>query len=111
MKTYIAFAVLAVSFCFFSCKKKQPENVPVPKAGPPAQAYGGAVTKASGPQNGQAAAVSTSPVFSQNPLAAPGNYLKTTVGHVKEARDAGALYEKTAKDGLKSLDLNNTGGN
>jgi len=95
MKTYIAFAVLAVSFCFVSCKKKQPENVPVPKAEPPAQA----------------AAVSTAPVFSQNPLTAPGNYLKTTVGHVKEARDARALYEKTAKDGLKSLDLNNTGGN
>lgn len=96
MKTYITSAILAVSFCLVSCKKKQPENVPVPKAEPPAQA---------------AAAPSTAPVFSQNPLTAPGNYLKTTVGHVKEARDASALYEKTAKDGLKSLDLNNTGGN
>ncbi|MDP2865875.1 MAG: hypothetical protein Q8O90_06505 [Elusimicrobiota bacterium] len=94
MKTYITFAVLA--FCFVSCKKKQPENVPVPKAEPAAQT---------------AAAVSTAPVFSQNPLAAPGNYLKTTVGHVKEAKDAKALFEKTAKDGFKNLDLNNTGGN
>lgn len=94
MKTCFTFAILAASFCFVSCKKKQPENVPVPKAGPP-----------------QAAAVSTAPAFSQNPLAAPGNYLKTTVGHVKEAKDARALYEKTAKDGLKNLDLNNTGGN
>jgi hypothetical protein len=96
MKTNIAFAILAVSSCFVSCKKKQPENVPVPKAEPPPQT---------------AAAASTAPVFSQNPLTAPGNYLKTTVGHVKEAKDARALYEKTAKDGLKSLDLNNTGGN
>lgn len=96
MKTCITFAVLAVSFCLVSCKKKQPENVPVPKAEPPARA---------------SAAVSTAPVFSQNPLTAPGDYLKTTVGHVKEAKDARALYEKTAKDGLKGLDLNNTGGN
>ena len=96
MKIYLTFAILAVSFCFVSCKKKQPESVPVPKAGPAAET---------------AAAASTAPVFSQNPLTAPGNYLKTTVGHVKEAKDARALYEKTAKDGLKSLDLNNTGGN
>lgn len=96
MKIHIAFAVLAVSFCLVSCKKKQPENVPVPKAEPPAQT---------------AAVASTATVFSQDPLTAPGNYLKTTVGHVKEAKDARALYEKTAKDGLKSLDLNNTGGN
>lgn len=95
MKTYRTLAIIAVAFGFVSCKKKQPETVPVPKAEPPAQA----------------AAVSTAPVFSQNPLTAPGNYLKTTVGHVKEAKDAKALYEKTAKDGLKSLDLNNTGGN
>lgn len=90
MNTRIAFAILAVSFCFVSCKKKQPENVPVPKATPPAQT---------------AAAVSTAPVFSQNPLAAPGNYLKTTVGRVKEAKDAKALFEKTAGDRLKNLDL------
>jgi len=96
MKTYITLAIIAVASGFASCKKKQPENVPVPKAEPPAQT---------------AAAVSTAPVFSQNPLTAPGNYLKTTVGHVKEARDAKALFEKTAKDGLKNLDLNNTGGN
>lgn len=97
MKTKILLAVLAVSFCSVSCKKKQPESVPVPKDVPPPRTA--------------LAAVSTAPVFSQDPLKAPGNYLKTTVGHVKEAKDAKVLFEKTAKDELKSLDLNNTGGN
>ncbi len=91
MKTCIPLAILAVAFGFTSCKKKQPETVPVPKAEPPAQA---------------APAVSTSPVLSQNPLTAPGNYLKTTVGRVKEAKDAKALFEKTAGDRLKNPDLN-----
>jgi len=96
MKTFITLAIIAVAFGFASCKKKQPENVPVPKAEPTAET---------------AAAASTAPVFSRNPLTAPGNYLKTTVGHVKEAKDAKALFEKTAGDELKNLDLNNTGGN
>ncbi len=96
MKTRIAFAILAAALGFASCKKKQPETVPVPKAEPPPMT---------------AAAVSTAPVFSQNPLEAPGNYLKTTVGHVKEAKAAKALFEKTALDEMKSADLNNTGGN
>jgi len=95
MKKYLALAIIAVSFGLSSCKKKQPEPIPVPKAGTAAPA----------------AAVSTAPVFSQNPLTAPGNYLKTTVGHVKEAKEAKALYEKTAKEELNSVDLNNTGGN
>ena len=77
-------------------KKKQPETVPVPKAAPPPRT---------------AAAISTAPAFSQDLLTAPGNYLKTTVGHVKEAKAAKALFEKAAKDELKSADLNNTGGN
>lgn len=96
MKTCITAAVIGLAFGLSACKKKPPESVPVPKTEPPAAA---------------AVAVSTAPGFSQNPLTAPGNYLKTTVGHIKEAKEAKALYEKTAKDGLKSLDLNNTGGN
>ena len=95
-KTCFTLALIAAAFVAGACKKKTPETVPVPKAEPPAQT---------------AAAVSTAPVFSQDPLAAPGNYLRTSVGHVKEAKAAKALYEKTAKDELGSLDLQNTGGN
>ncbi len=96
MKTYLTLALIAAAFVSGACKKKPPENVPVPKAGPPAQT---------------AAAVSTAPALSQNLLTAPGNYLKTAVGHVKEAKAAKALYEKTAKDELGRLDLGNAGGN
>ena len=96
MKTYITLMIIAAAFGFSACKKKEPEKIPVPKAEPPPQT---------------AALVSSAPVFSQNLLTAPGNYLKTTVGHVKEAKAAKALFEKTAKDELKSADLNNTGGN
>ena len=95
MKSYITLAVIALAFGFSACKKKQPETIPVPKTGPAASE----------------AAVSTAAVFSQNPLTAPGNYLKNTVGHVKEAKEAKALYEKAAKEGLNGLDLDNTGGN
>ena len=95
MKKIITVVFVLAGACA-ACKKKQPEPIPVPKAEPPVQT---------------AAAVSTAAVFSQNPLTAPGNYLRTTVGHVKEAKDAKALFETTAKDELKSLDLNNTGGN
>ena len=94
MKNVTIAAFFAFIAVLAACKKKPPETVPVPKAEPPAQA-----------------AVSTAPVFSQNPLTAPGNYLKTTVGHVKEAKAAKALFETTAKDEHNSLDLNNTGGN
>ncbi len=96
MKTFFKLALIAAVAALVSCKKKQPETVPVPKAEPPPRT---------------AAAVSTAPAFSQNLLEAPGNYLKTTVGHVKEAKAARALFEKTARDELKSADLNNTGGN
>lgn len=89
----IAAALCAISFS--GCKKRQPENIPQPKAETAAQER----------------PVSTAPAVNQNPLTAPGNYLKTTVGQVQKARDAKALYEETAKQGLKSLDLNDTGGN
>jgi len=84
---------LVPALCF-ACKKKAPEPIPQPKAEPVKQA----------------AAVSTAPV-SSNLLEAPGNYLKTTVGHINEAKAARALYEKTARQEAASLDLNNTGGN
>lgn len=89
---YLAAAMLAAALA--GCKKKQPENIPVPKA-----------------ESAAAASVSSGTVLDQNPLNAPGNYLKTTVGQVQKAKDAKALYEETAKQGLKSLDLNDTGGN
>lgn len=87
-------ALAAAALC--ACKKKAPENIPQPKAEPPAQA---------------SAAVSTAPALDQNPLTAPGTYLKTTVGHIQEAKDAKALYEQAAKRNAASLDLNNPGGN
>ncbi len=85
-------ALLVTALC--ACGKPQPGRVPEPKAGP-----------------GGAAQASTAPAAGQNPLAAPGDYLRTTVGRVQEAKDAKALYEKSAADSLKSLDLNDTGGN
>ncbi|MDD2805187.1 MAG: hypothetical protein PHV33_06500 [Elusimicrobiales bacterium] len=85
-------AVLAVP-ALFACQKKQPENIPQPKA-----------------EQAQAA-VSTAPVVDQNPLTAPGTYLKTTVGRVQQAKDAKALYEATEKKNLDSLNLNDPGGN
>lgn len=94
MKLHFLAAALALP-AFFGCQKKQPENIPQPKAGTPAQA----------------AAVSSAPVVDQNPLTAPGTYLKTTVGHIQEAKDAKALYEETARKNAAALDLNNTGGN
>lgn len=95
--------ILASMFCaltFAACKKKQPEIIPQPKAGGE-QAL--AVPTA--------AAVSTAPVAERGLLAVPGGYLKTTVGHIGEAKAAKALFEKTAKQEAGSLDLNNTGGN
>lgn len=83
---------------FAACKKKQPEVIPQPKA---AEAV--AVSTA--------AAVSTAPAAARGLLNVPGNYIKTTVGHIGEAKAAKALFEKTAKQEADSLDLNNTGGN
>lgn len=90
----ILFAAVLIAFTLGACKKKQPENIPQPKA-----------------EQAQAAAVSTAPVVDQNPLTAPGTYLKTTVGQIDKAKAAAALYEKSAVESAKSLDLNNTGGN
>lgn len=95
MKLQLLTAALVLAGLSAGCRKKSPENVPQPKAEAPAAA----------------AAASTAPVFSQNPLAAPGNYLKTTVGRVQEAKDAKALYEEAAKKSMGTLDLNDAGGN
>lgn len=92
MKMTIAAALLLPAL--FACQKKRPENIPRPKTEPPAQA-----------------AVSTVPAAGRNPLAAPGNYLKTTVGQIQKAKDAKALYEATEKKNLDGLNLDNTGGN
>ncbi len=83
-----------------ACKKKQPEVIPQPKA---ADGQSMAVPAA--------AAVSTAPAAALGLLNAPGNYVKTTVGHIGEAKAAKALFEKTAKQEAAGLDLNNTGGN
>jgi hypothetical protein len=81
-----------------ACQKKAPppEQVPAPKA-------------EAGEISG--AAVSTRAVRMGGMLAAPGNYIRTTVGQVQKAKDAKALFETTAKEESKSLDLNDTGGN
>ena len=96
MRTYITLAIIAGAFGYAACKKKPPETVPVPKAEQTAQA---------------AAAVSTAPAAGRDLLAAPGVYLKTTVGQVQNAKAFKTLYEKAAKDRLNSMDPGNTGGN
>lgn len=94
------FAALMVLACLTACEKKRaPEQIPQPKADGP---------QAAAPA---APAASTAPVVDQNPLTAPGNYLKTTVGQVQKAKAAKALYEDAAKKSMQSLDLNDTGGN
>lgn len=90
MKFLFAVSALA-ALSLGACKKKQPENIPQPKAEPQV-------------------AASTSAVPS-NPLEVPGAYIKTTVGQIDKAKAAAALYEKSAAESAKSLDLNNTGGN
>ncbi|MDA8131955.1 MAG: hypothetical protein M0011_10680 [Elusimicrobia bacterium] len=72
-----------------ACKKKQPEQVPQPKAEP-----------------AQAAAPAEKP-----PATAAGNYLRGQVDQISKAKAAKELYEKTEKTNLDSLDLNKTGGN
>lgn len=95
----IIFTSMLCALGFAACKKKQPEVIPQPKVDGQAMAVS------------TAAAVSTAPVASQNLLNVPGNYIKTTVGHIGEAKAAKALFEKTARQQAASLDLNNTGGN
>ena len=92
MKISLAAATLALAFSFGACKKKAPENIPVPKA------------------EAQAAAVSTAAVTTSI-LEAPGAYLQSTVGQIDKAKAAKELYEKAARDNAAALDLNNTGGN
>ncbi len=93
MRSILISALLICGGSLSACKKPAPEQVPLPKAETPP------------------AAVSTVTAVGQNPLTAPGNYLKTTVGQVQKAKDAKALYEETAKKNLQGLDLNDTGGN
>ena len=92
MKISLAAAALVLAFSLGACKKKAPENIPVPKA------------------EAQAAAVSTAAVTT-NILEAPGAYLQSTVGQIDKAKAAKELYEKAARDNAAALDLNNTGGN
>ncbi|KAF0124118.1 MAG: hypothetical protein FD154_2501 [Elusimicrobia bacterium] len=93
MKTLVA-AVILTALALGACEKKRPENIPQPKA-----------------DQAQTAAVSTAPAVDQNPLTAPGSYLKSTVGQIDKAKAAAALYEKSAAESAKSLDFNDTGGN
>ncbi len=79
MKHMILAAALA-AFAAGGCKKRQPENVPQPKA------------------EGQAVAMSTP--AAPGVLEAPGAYLKATVGQVGKAKAAAAVYEKAAAAGL-----------
>ncbi len=95
MKKHVIIAIAAAACGFAACKKKPPENVPVPKAA----------------ADVQASAVSTGTVIEQNPLKMPGNYLRTEVGHISEAKAAKALAEKTAKEHMGGLDLGGGSGN
>jgi len=83
-------AVLLIAAFAAGCKKKEPENIPVPKAESAAAAV--------------PAAEPAAPAPSQNPFTAPGNYLKTTVGQVQKAKDAAAVYEDAAKNRADALD-------
>ena len=96
----LIFVSMLCALGFTACKKKQPEVIPQPKA---ADGQGMAVPAA--------AVVSTAPVVAQGLLNVPGNYIKTTVGHIGGAKAAKALFEKTAKQEAAGLDLSNTGGN
>ncbi|MGD9642830.1 MAG: hypothetical protein AB7V08_08830 [Elusimicrobiales bacterium] len=82
-------AVLLIAAFAVGCKKKEPEHIPQPKAESAAAA---------------AAVEPAAPAPSQNPLTAPGNYLKTTVGQVQKAKDAAAVYEDAAKNRVDALD-------
>ena len=94
MKKIFILPVLVLAVGAAACKKRAPETVPQPKA-----------------EDTAAAGVSTGPVKAAGPVAAPGNYLKTTVGQVGEAKAAKALFEKTAQQGLDNLNLDKAGGN
>jgi hypothetical protein len=95
MRSILISALLICGGALAACKKPAPEQVPLPKVEAALAAP----------------AVSTAPAVEQNPLNAPGSYLKTTVGQVQKAKDAKALYEEAAKQNLRGLDLNDNGGN
>lgn len=90
------FAVLLIAAFAAGCKKQEPEHIPQPKA----EAAGAAVP----------AAEPAAPAPAQNPLTAPGNYLKTTVGQVQKAKAAAAVYEDAAKKRSDALDSSKLGG-
>jgi hypothetical protein len=83
MKKIIFVAAMSV-FGFAACKKKLPENIPRPKAGDAVEA----------------AAVSTGAVKTTSLLAAPGIYLRNTVGQVGKAKAAAVIYEKAAVENM-----------
>ncbi|HAU90097.1 MAG TPA: hypothetical protein DCW72_07705 [Elusimicrobia bacterium] len=89
-------AVLLIAAFVAGCKKKAPEQIPQPKAEAAAVAA--------------PAAEPAAPAPSQNPLTAPGNYLKTTVGQVQKAKAAAAVYEDAAKNRADALDSSKLGG-
>jgi uncharacterized lipoprotein len=89
-------AVLLIAVFAAGCKKKEPERIPQPKV---------ESAEAAAP-----AAEPAAPAPSQNPLTAPGNYLKTTVGQVQKAKAAAAVYEDAAKNRADALDSSKLGG-
>ena len=98
------------------CKKKVPAPEPVPAphfethtnkdgfkiAGPVPKAGAGELS---------GAAASTSAATTGGMLAVPGNYIRATVGQVEKAKAAKALFETTAKEQSKSMELADPGGN
>lgn len=88
MTTKLLKLVVAAAALLAACKKKAPENIPQPKAEPAAE------------QSAE-----------KPPETAAGNYLRREVGHIQEAKDAKALYEKSAQETLgAAADLDGTGG-
>lgn len=79
MKKSLFFAAALAAVLTAGCKKKNPENIPQPKA---------------------EEAVSASTAAPVGLLEAPGAYIKNTVGNVDKAKAAAAVYEKTAKETL-----------
>ena len=93
MKGIVLALSLAAAGAACGKKVQPPETVPAPKA------------QSEELSGGVAGSTTTSL------LAAPGNYVRSTVGQVAKARAAKTLYEDSAKAQTKNLDLNETGGN
>ena len=81
------------------CKNKVPEREPVP------------APRAGAGELSGAAPASSAAATTGGMLAVPGTYIRATVGQVEKAKAAKALFEATSKEQVKSLDLNDTGGN